>query len=85
MGIGLKYQWMLQVKKVTCNCEDYNFEGYCQHCAMFEVMQFSQFPGIEQSRPKERWQEIRKKCISAMKNIYVDICGKAVNTEARDT
>ena len=72
-------------KKVTCNCEDYNFEGYCQHCAMFEVMQFSQFPGIEQSRLKERWQEIRKKCISAMKNIYVDICGKAVNTEARDT
>jgi hypothetical protein len=37
-------------KKITCNCEDYNFDRFCPHCASFEVLQFGKNPAMPTRR-----------------------------------
>ena len=58
-------------KRVTCGCEDYNFDGMCFHVATFEVLQFGKLPDDDCEHENERWGEIRKKCIKVLKKTYL--------------
>ena len=58
-------------KRVTCGCEDYNFDGMCFHVATFEVLQFGKLPDEDCEHENERWGEIRKKCIKVLKKTYL--------------
>ena len=60
-------------KKITCNCEDYNFDRFCPHCASFEVLQFGKEPSNAHQKAGEKWGEIRKKCIELLKKKEVTI------------
>jgi len=57
-------------KRVTCCCEDYNFDGMCFHVATFEVLQFGKLPDGDCEFENEHWGEIRKKCIKVLKKQY---------------
>jgi len=58
-------------KRVTCCCEDYNFDGMCFHVATFEVLQFGKLPDGDCELENEHWGEIRKKCIKVLKKQYL--------------
>lgn len=60
-------------KKITCNCEDYNFDRFCPHCASFEVLQFGKEPSNAHQKAGEKWGEIRNKCIELLKKKEVTI------------
>ena len=56
---------------VTCNCEDFNFDGFCYHVATFELLQFGVMPGDGCENDTENWVEIRKKCIRVLKHAHL--------------
>ena len=58
-------------RRITCNCEDYNFDGTCFHQAMFEVLQFGILPESDYQYDHEQWDGIRKKCIEVLKKTYL--------------
>lgn len=60
-------------KRVTCNCEDYNFHYICFHQATFEVLQFCRFPDEKCSLSTENWRDIRKRVIEYLKKMYLDV------------
>jgi hypothetical protein len=54
-------------KRVTCNCEDYNFHYVCVHQVTFEVLQFNRLPDNTCSYQSERWSHMRTECIKYLK------------------
>ena len=60
-------------KRITCNCEDYNADAFCTHCATFEVLQFGMMPNTKCTKSYEKWNEMRSTCIDKLKKTYVDI------------
>ena len=54
-------------KRVTCNCEDYNFNYVCVHQVTFDVLQFNQLPNNTCSHQSERWPVMRTECIKYLK------------------
>lgn len=55
-------------KRVTCNCEDFNFDGTCLHQTTFEVLQFGMIPHGDHQFGYESWPGIRRKCIGVLKS-----------------
>lgn len=54
-------------KRVTCNCEDYNFHYLCVHQVTFDVLQFNRLPKRACMLHHENWHEMRKECIKYLK------------------
>ena len=52
---------------VSCNCEDFNADGYCFHQATFDVLQFSRLPKSNHQLGHEIWEDTRTKCIQVLK------------------
>ena len=55
---------------VSCNCEDYNFDGTCFHQSMFEVLQLGRLPDSDLEMSNEKWGSMRDKCIKVLKQIW---------------
>ena len=66
-----------QRKRVTCNCEDYNFHYICFHQVTFELLQFGQMPNNKCSRSTENWTTIRERVIEFLKEKYLDVAVKS--------
>ena len=60
-------------KRVTCNCEDYNFHYTCIHQCTLDVIQFGRLPEIGCSKANEQWEEIRTVCIQYWKENAIDM------------
>ena len=58
-------------KRVTCNCEDYNFHYICFHQVTFELLQFSNLPDEKCSRSTENWTVIRNRVLEYLKKMYL--------------
>jgi len=58
-------------KRVTCNCEDYNFHYICFHQVTFELLQFSKLPDEKCSRSTENWTMIRNRVLEYLKKMYL--------------
>ena len=58
--------------KVRCNCEDYNFDRFCLHCATFESLQFGHHPDSTNQIHDEKWYDILTKCKKVLRKTYVD-------------
>ena len=58
-------------RRVTCNCEGYNFHYTCIHQATFEVLQFGMVPNKKCCYTIERWDDIHKTCVNFLKKHYL--------------
>ena len=54
-------------KRVTCNCEDYNFHYLCVNQVTFDVLQFNRLPNSTCTLHHENWHEMRQECIKYLK------------------
>jgi hypothetical protein len=54
-------------RRVTCNCEDYNFHYLCVHQVTLEVLQFGRLPSNKCSKHHENWNDIRAESIRYLK------------------
>ena len=54
-------------RRVTCNCEDYNFHYLCVHQVTLEVLQFCRLPSNKCSKHHENWNDIRAESIRYLK------------------
>jgi hypothetical protein len=54
-------------KRVACNCEDYNFDGDCQHCCFFDVMYFGNYPQNEVQKAGDNWNNITKSVVEILR------------------
>ena len=61
------------LKRVKCNCEDFNRCHACFHQATLEVLQFKKYPIIKLQTGQEQWQSLRTKCLSVLKKTSVKV------------
>ena len=67
MGDWIEVEIDAEKKRVTCNCEEYNFGAYSAEIAFFEVLQFGKPPPIHCKPPSERWQSIKIDVLRVLK------------------
>ena len=72
LGSWIEVEVDSENKRVTCNCEDYNFHYTCIHQATFEVLQFGMLPNKDCSLTVEKWKEIGKTCVRFLKKHYLE-------------
>lgn len=60
---------------ISCDCERYNYWGYCQHCLYVEVLHLKKFPD---GLAKEQWQVKQQKILHNLKTQ----CGKVLSNES---
>jgi hypothetical protein len=54
-------------RNVACNCEDYNFDGDCQHSCFFDVMYFGNYPQNEVQKAGDNWDNIAKPVVEILR------------------
>jgi len=61
-----------ECKCVTCNCEDFVYNGVCHHSVMFSVLQFNDIPSAENRMGSEDWEQLRKNAMDVIKATYIE-------------
>ena len=51
---------------ITCNCEDYNTDGFCFHVATFDMLQFGNYPVSCHQLENKMWADIRHTCVRVL-------------------
>ena len=67
LGDWIKTEYNYDAKKggsICCDCERFNYWGYCQHCLYVEVVHLSKFPA---GQAKEQWQLRHEKILYNLK------------------
>lgn len=60
-------------KCAQCNCEDFTFDGFCQHVAFVEVLVFGMDPPGRAVKGGDNWVTIRRNCKKVLTETYVPL------------